>query len=359
METLFCRMSGNNTSNKRTAGPLFFKRLTLPSRTVFPVAIICFLMILHLSLAPLSIAEGTSENRLSEAEQENALWQAVASGNTELVQKLLDEGYDPNYKPDESEYPQYSVLMRAISKGNQEIIRLLLEYGADPNDGYAFDGVFESPLGLSVESGDRELVIKLLDHGADQHGNFFAELEPMIFLAARLNMPKMVSELVKRGASPNSILCLVYRSPLTVLQLSRKKGSHDVEKRLISYGAKEELTTEDLLHIINKPDFPRRQRLCAAYILARDPLNYRHVESLFNNDSFEDLWWALAKIASQIDKPHAAGLMIAAWKPEVTVNSNMGNVLYYNLKKLTHEDFGPSPEKWKSWYKETHEKKKL
>ncbi|HKN24462.1 MAG TPA: ankyrin repeat domain-containing protein [Candidatus Acidoferrum sp.] len=65
----------------------------------------------------------------------NALTGAVASGHTEIVKWLLENGANPNYRYG----PGYSPLLTAAANGHLEIVKLLLAHGADPraatNDG--------------------------------------------------------------------------------------------------------------------------------------------------------------------------------------------------------------------------------
>lgn len=74
----------------------------------------------------------------------NALTGAVASGHTEIVEWLLENRANPNYRYG----PGYSPLLAAAANGHVEIVRLLLAHGADlhatSNDG-------KSALALATE----------------------------------------------------------------------------------------------------------------------------------------------------------------------------------------------------------------
>ena len=65
----------------------------------------------------------------------NALTGAVASGHTEIVKWLLQNGANPNHRYGAG----YSPLLSAAANGHLEIVKLLLAHGADPhattNDG--------------------------------------------------------------------------------------------------------------------------------------------------------------------------------------------------------------------------------
>lgn len=74
----------------------------------------------------------------------NALTGAVASGHTEIVKWLLENGVNPNCRYG----PGYSPLLTGAANGHLEIVKLLLAHGADPrattNDG-------KSALALATE----------------------------------------------------------------------------------------------------------------------------------------------------------------------------------------------------------------
>ena len=58
-----------------------------------------------------------------------ALDEVVSTGNSEIVQFLLDNGTNPNYKY----YWTQSPLKVAIRNGNYNLIEMLLRANADPN----------------------------------------------------------------------------------------------------------------------------------------------------------------------------------------------------------------------------------
>jgi uncharacterized protein len=58
----------------------------------------------------------------------NALTGAVASGHTEIVHWLLQNGANPNHRYG----PGYSPFLTAAANGQLEILKLLLAHGADP-----------------------------------------------------------------------------------------------------------------------------------------------------------------------------------------------------------------------------------
>jgi len=59
----------------------------------------------------------------------NALTGAVASGHTEVVEWLLENSANPNYRYGAG----YSPLLTAAANGHLEILKLLVSHGADPN----------------------------------------------------------------------------------------------------------------------------------------------------------------------------------------------------------------------------------
>ena len=65
-------------------------------------------------------------------DEENDLCNAAASGNLELVKKLLREGSNPNEIRESNDKKTMTPLCAAAAAGSVAIIRTLLEHGADP-----------------------------------------------------------------------------------------------------------------------------------------------------------------------------------------------------------------------------------
>jgi len=88
------------------------------------------------------------------------VFQAIWDGDLAALQKLLDDGADPDLVG----YRQARPLHEAARKGNLGMVELLIERGADVN---ALDDMGNSPLHRAVESGQADIAKALLGAGAD------------------------------------------------------------------------------------------------------------------------------------------------------------------------------------------------
>jgi ankyrin repeat protein len=126
------------------------------------------------------------------------LYCAVASGDTEPVQVLLDKGASPNLDSTDDGYAhkQDRPLNLAIVKRSAALVSLLLDHGADVNA----TTTGRSPLGLTIEYGDVDAVLVLLDHGADP--NLLDGTSPPLYEASAIQPDAhIVSLLLDRGAN--------------------------------------------------------------------------------------------------------------------------------------------------------------
>ncbi|MDX2226224.1 MAG: ankyrin repeat domain-containing protein [Verrucomicrobiae bacterium] len=158
---------------------------------------------------------------------------AVLNGHTNIVNRLLEAGADPDILQDSGRQGfRMSVLTIAAQKDSLESARLLLEKGAktgpydatkwtplheaaqdghvgmiqlllkhkaDPN---AADDRGATPLRLAVESKDERAALMLLESGA-KPDLATPEGETPLMVAANAGNEKIVSALLERGADPN------------------------------------------------------------------------------------------------------------------------------------------------------------
>lgn len=98
------------------------------------------------------------------------IYEAASCGHTEILQLLLEKGFDPKKINVYDNFIGILPLCVAASNGHVEIVRLLLEHGANPNNRGILYPLFgdESPLHNAVERGNLEVVRLLL---ADQRTN--------------------------------------------------------------------------------------------------------------------------------------------------------------------------------------------
>ena len=106
---------------------------------------------------------GLSKTGLVDALADNgwtALHQATWEDSSTAVQRLLQQGADPNQTDDEGETP----LHHAAWCGHIDVARILLDKAADPN---AKDGTGQTPLHKAASNGSKTVVPLLLDKGGN------------------------------------------------------------------------------------------------------------------------------------------------------------------------------------------------
>lgn len=123
------------------------------------------------------------------------LIKACQNNDLNAVQKLLDQGTDPNVQDEQKRTP----LHYAAEHGNSEIIELLFSKDAEP-DVYNIDG--NAPLHLAVLNDRLDAVKELLENGADpdvqnEDGN------TPLHLAASIGNLEIIKELLEDGADPD------------------------------------------------------------------------------------------------------------------------------------------------------------
>lgn len=92
--------------------------------------------------------------------QDQKLRFAASTNNTELVEKLLLAGANPNSSDEHKRSP----LHLSSCRGYADVVRTLLKYGADPN---IKDTLGNTPLHLAACMNHIKVVIELLDAGTD------------------------------------------------------------------------------------------------------------------------------------------------------------------------------------------------
>ena len=194
---------------------------------------------------------------------------AVKERKPQNVETFLKKNANPNVDLS-IEYPEYPLLMDAIKKREYSITKLLLEYGANPNKGCAFDGVFESPLTLAIDSNSTQMIQLLLNYDTDIYGKFGSELPPAIIygvMAQNIDNVNIVKILIKNGADVNS-MTFWHGKANTVLSYALKSNNSELIELLKKEGAKDKLTIEELTYI-SKNHKAERQRSIAKKELKR------------------------------------------------------------------------------------------
>ncbi|KAK5048903.1 hypothetical protein LTR84_005323 [Exophiala bonariae] len=131
---------------------------------------------------------------MSTQDTEGLLLRAVVQRDVEGVQRLLDEGSDPNAHEDSAS----TALISAAEAKNFEIVELLLEYGADPN-GQQESGSMSTALHQAAQDGQEKLVRLLLEHWADPNIKDSTGSTPL-HIAAKGKSALVVRLLIESGA---------------------------------------------------------------------------------------------------------------------------------------------------------------
>ncbi len=125
-----------------------------------------------------------------------ALFDAVRGDDRAAVERLLQQGGNPNERESDGSTP----LAWAATRANAEIAAILLKAGADPN---VTNELGIGPLALAIANGSAALAAQLLSHGADP--NLARENgETPLMTAARMGQTDIMKLLLARKATVNA-----------------------------------------------------------------------------------------------------------------------------------------------------------
>lgn len=154
------------------------------------------------------------------------LFNAVATGDTQLVNLLLKNGADPNFISADPE-GETSVIQKAAMGNNVEILKALQSAGADITQLDEFDG------NLLGHAGSPEIVSYLAEQGLDVNHRDQDDETPLTNSIARLNRADVVKALLDVGADPN----LINKNGFTPLHLAIDKNNPEIINILLDNGA--------------------------------------------------------------------------------------------------------------------------
>jgi ankyrin repeat protein len=181
--------------------------------------------------------------RPSQDAVKKALLAAAGSGQTRIVETLLDRGVDVNANH-EGDTP----LMSAAEDKHPETVRLLLSRGAEVNLKRAKTGWTALHSAAHEESGhnrdpEGEIVRLLLDRGAEvnarsKYVNSAGDWTPLM-LAIDSKRPKVALLLIEAGADVNaqSEYYFLSRASTTAIMLAARKGLSEIVPALLAKGA--------------------------------------------------------------------------------------------------------------------------
>lgn len=130
-----------------------------------------------------------------------ALFYAIATGNTDTISFLLDNGADQNYQQKKESYIN-TPLMDAVFSDNKEVVDLLLQRDLSASINIP-DETGQTILFHAIAKNDKDLVEKLIKSGADIEYKSEFLGSPLTFAAN--NNQEMVKLLLNKGANPNGV----------------------------------------------------------------------------------------------------------------------------------------------------------
>ena len=126
--------------------------------------------------------------------------EAVARSNTNQMQRLLARGADVNCQGHRGMRPLFWALINQSIPG----VRFLLDYGADPNAKVtAKQPPADNALSLAAYLEEPQILEELLKHGANPNGPVTQWRKTALFTAAFYNQHKHISILLANGANIN------------------------------------------------------------------------------------------------------------------------------------------------------------
>lgn len=174
---------------------------------------------------------------------------AAQSGNTEIVQVLVDAKADINAK---DEGIGHTPLMRAVETGYVDIVNVLLKAKSDPN---AKEPDGETVLIMAVKSRKPEIVSALIKAGADVK-YVTPDGDTPALIAAQDNMPESVEtiKILGQAKADMNVSNLVY----TPLSYAVEQGNKEIVTALLDAGADPNVKTQSgrapLLLALDKPE---------------------------------------------------------------------------------------------------------
>ena len=201
----------------------------------------------------LDVATGDSRDLLREADAasgspaetsalEEGLDAAIEEGDTAEVERILEDGANPNFVNDEGDMP----LALATMTGNLEIVQMLLDAGADVNS----TASEQYPAGQSLTNATAiahaaygryyDLVALLIEHGADVNRPQANSQETALHNAVWRSSPEIVKLLLDNGADPDlPVNNSWFPEGATALHYAIGNGSLSSAQALLEGGASE------------------------------------------------------------------------------------------------------------------------
>ena len=162
-------------------------------------------------------------------------------GNANKVRQLLSHGVNPNCYHTYLNGWSLTPLSAAAKSGNTDVVQLLLEAGADPDrdllqNSPGLPSPARTPLMLAAQRGHKDVVRVLLESGANPNRADGTDLSPL-YWASIFGRKEVAKILIDAGAEINR----VYWGGKTPLKWAAHNGQQDVVELLRNAGADEGL----------------------------------------------------------------------------------------------------------------------
>lgn len=179
-----------------------------------------------INIAEYLLEQGVSMHSRADYNAMSIIHNAAASGNTELMELVLDDGFDIDDECSDG----WTALHWAVLRGQVEAAELLLDRGADPNPSRR-DGL--TPLHETLRHWDPELARAIVEAGADLEAAATATGQTFLHRATLAGLTEGVEMVVESGANVNA----EDDAGMTPLHYAARYGHRGIADYLREHGA--------------------------------------------------------------------------------------------------------------------------
>ncbi|XP_026489115.1 ankyrin repeat domain-containing protein 54-like [Vanessa tameamea] len=167
---------------------------------------------------------------------------AASTNNTDLVEKLLLSGADPNCSDEHKRSP----LHLAACRGYVEVVKMLIRHGANPN---IKDTLGNTPLHLAACTNHIPVVIELLDAGTDVSSHDKNGRNPIQLAQSKLKLIQMRPSGAGHFEETKQLIseiCLVVEMMLKYMKIQKADACEleSVRERLENVSTREQVDSE-------------------------------------------------------------------------------------------------------------------
>ncbi|KAG6446590.1 ankyrin repeat domain-containing protein 54 [Manduca sexta] len=177
---------------------------------------------------------------------------AASTNNTELVEKLLLSGADPNSSDEHKRSP----LHLAACRGYVDVVRVLIRNGANPN---IKDTLGNTPLHLAACTSHIPVVIELLDAGTDVSSHDKNGRNPIQLAQSKLKLIQMRPSGAGHYEETRQLIgeiCLVVEMMLKYMKIQKADAAEleSVRERLLGQVSTREQVDSEVQNLLDSLD---------------------------------------------------------------------------------------------------------